>query len=71
MAQDFSKQYGEDPAVKNWRTIEPVLTAMRQSVTNPSKAADLQLASGLATIYAPGGGGNLPRGEMLKKLVGC
>ncbi len=69
IAQDLSKQYGEDQAIKNWRTIEPVIASMRDSVAHPSKAADLQLASGLATIYSPQGGGGLPRGEMLKKLA--
>ncbi len=69
IAQDFSKQYGEDQAVKNYRAIEPVITSMRDSVAHPSKAADLNLAMGLATLYNPSGGGSGGRGEMLKKLM--
>ncbi len=69
MAQDFHKQYQEDQSVKNWKTIEPVINTMRSVVANPGKGTDLDLAAGLATLYAPQGGGNLPRGEMLKHLL--
>ncbi len=69
MAQDFHNQYQQDQAVKNWKTIEPVINTMRAVVGNPGKGSDLDLAAGLATLYAPQGGGNLPRGEMLKHLL--
>jgi hypothetical protein len=57
MGQDFSKQYGEDPAVKTWRTIEPVIASMREASTHGTPASDRNLAYGLATLYNPTGGG--------------
>lgn len=62
------QEFTSDPAVKNYLQVKPVFEAMQAAKEHPTMAADTNMIAALANIYSPGSG-NLPRGEMYKKLA--
>lgn len=67
MEEKMRKTFAEDPAVKNYLQVKPVMEAMQAVKAYPSKAADDNLIAGVVNLYAPGTG-SLPREAMFKKI---
>lgn len=67
MEEKMRKTFTEDPAVKNYLQVKPIMEAMQAVKNYPSKAADDNLIAGVVNLYAPGTG-SLPREAMFKKI---